>query len=194
MMIAQREGTSKDLGIDGRTLSHMARRGRAEVIGKTGYRSHRINIWRVYDMELPPTIQAHLRQLRMESGITIDELTEATGLHIDTIKWYEHSDGMPNPMTIYSVLDVLGFRFAELTARIYGKPVPERLPAGYLFPLAEAKLATFAFLAPEHRLPRQHRSPKHCMRYWTADQQCLLAGLDPVEFWREVDSRLRWTR
>lgn len=194
MKIAQREGTAAELGIDGRTLGYMARRGQAEAIGQT--RSHRqmVNVWRVYDQELPPTVQAHLRQMRMESGIIIEDLAHQAGIGEKTIKDCELRGCMPRTMTIYSMLDAMGFRFAELTARIYNQPTPDRLPQGHIFPLHDAVLASFAFIAPGYRLLKQVSREGYNVQYWRIDGFCKEAQIHPVDFWREVDSRLRWTR
>jgi transcriptional regulator with XRE-family HTH domain len=189
-----REGTALQLGLDGRTLAHMARRGQAERIGETGKRTHRVHIWRVREEPTPPTTQAHLRKMRLEVGMTLDNLADASGVGRTTIQTYELKDASPSMLTIYAVLDALGFRFAELAARIYGKPAPERLPASHLFPLDEAQVVAFDNLAPGYRLPPAIRRGQHQMRYWTTDEQCHRAGLDPVAYWQQVDARLRWTR
>jgi transcriptional regulator with XRE-family HTH domain len=194
MILEQREGTAAQLGLDGRTLGYMARRGQAEIIGKTRGRRQMVHVWRVFPQQLPPTVQAHLRQMRLDACVTIEDLADRSGVGHATIKSYERSDNMPRTMTVYAVLDGLGSRFAELTARLYDKPAPERLPTGQLFPLHDAVLAAFAFIAPCYRLPWKVLTEGYNVQYWRIDGFCHEAGIDPVELWREVDSRLRWTR
>jgi len=189
------EGTAAELGLDGRYLAHMRRRGEAEIIGRIRTRHIDACIWRILK---PPTVEHPgdlFRVYRNEMGLSQSQLADELEMEQSALASIERGTRGPCTMSLYTFLNFSGVMFAEFFARLKGIESPPRLKQMDSLPMNQATMA--AMNASGVKIPRQYA---HSMRkgstlsYKTINRLCAEAGFDHIELWRQVDCRLRWTK
>jgi transcriptional regulator with XRE-family HTH domain len=189
------EGTAAELGLDGRYLAHMKRRGEAEIIGRIRKGNNDSCIWRVLRA---PTVDHPgdlFRVYRNEAGMSQCQMADELGFDQSALANIEKGKTGPSTITIYTFLDFLGVRFTEFFARLDCKESLPRLPQRDAVPLnlaiAEAINAVGVRLKGPHAYSIRQGST---LSHKTITNICNDAGLDHLKLWQQVDCRLRWTR
>ncbi len=173
-----REGEARELGLLGRDVNILTREG--ALVRLTERRPYRYRL----ELPTPRTPGEWIRVYRMQAGLTKDRLVELSGVDRITVNGAEKDKGEPWLVSLYCILRTLGVRLAEHLARVDGHEPPAPLPVKARLSLQDALLnARIAFdvlVASDSPLPRIR----------TIRRECLRRKVNPIEFWRHVDSLL----
>lgn len=173
-----REGEARELGLLGRDVHQLKREG--VLVRITDRRPYR------YRLELPnpSTSGEWLRVHRMRARLTKVELADRAGVERATVTHFEKDAGAPCLLSLYCILRVLGVRLAEHFARIDEQDPPEPLPVAARLSLEDAVMDARIV----YRL--NFRQKPHMPRLGTLTHELSRCNVNPINFWRYVDSLL----
>jgi transcriptional regulator with XRE-family HTH domain len=182
-----REGTAKELGIDGRELGWMRRRGEAEIFGKSG----QVNLWRI-KVERGQHIGETFRQMRIAKGWRQQDLREEAGYGYNGLPQFERTGKGLTMLTLSALLAAMGHRFAELHGDTGERLPPTDKPIG----LHEAILTTLEdFKIHKTYHQRKYQRERGIIpKPPTIAQVCAQHNVDLIEFYRRLDAQLRWSK